>query len=162
MKYKKNMDDFKIDFGSLKVDQLGFVFKDIEKQAKIMEDIFGFSKFIFGDMNTNTIQFRGKDSKITSQLAFSRIGNTQIELIKWIDGECSYKEFLDQGRERLHHIAIYVDYTDSYIKEFEKNGINVLQAGVVFTTKLTYMDSEKKFGFIVELLERIKRRKQKE
>lgn len=48
------MDDFKIDFGSLKVDQLGFVFKDIEKQAKIMEDIFGFSKFIFGDMNTNT------------------------------------------------------------------------------------------------------------
>ena len=156
------MDNFKIDFGSLKVDQLGFVFKDIEKQAKIMEDIFGFSKFIFGEKDTITFQFRGKESKVTSQMAFSRIGNTQIELIKWIDGECSYKEFLDQGREGLHHIAIYIEDTDSYIKEFEKKGIAILQSGVVFTTKFTYMDSEKEFGFIVELLEKIKRRKKKE
>ncbi len=156
------MSDFKINFGSLKVDQLGFIFKDIEKQAKIMENIFGFSKFIFGEKVTNTVQFRGKDSEITSQLAFSRLGETQIELIKWFNGECSYKEFLDQGREGLHHIAIYVEDTDSYIREFEKNGISILQSGEVFTTRFTYMNTEKEFGFIVELLERIKRGKRKD
>jgi methylmalonyl-CoA/ethylmalonyl-CoA epimerase len=156
------MDNFKIDFGSLKIDQLGFVFKDIEKQAKVMEDLFGFSKFIFGEKSTMTILFHGKESKITSQMAFSRLGNTQIELIKWFDGECSYKEFLAQGREGLHHIAIYIEGTDSYIKEFGKKGIGILQSGVVFTTRFTYMDSEKEFGFIVELLENIKRRKKKE
>ena len=155
------MDNFKIDFGALKVDQLGFVFKDIEKQAKVMEHLFGFPKFIFGEKDTMTIQFRGKESKVTAQMAFSRLGNTLIELIKWIDGECSYKELLDQGREGLHHIAIYIEDTDSYIKEFEKRGIKILQSGVVFTTRFTYMDSEKKFGFIVELLEKIKRKKQK-
>ncbi|MFX1337767.1 MAG: VOC family protein [Promethearchaeota archaeon] len=156
------MSDFKINFESLRVDQLGFVFKDIEKQAELMEDLFGFSKFIFGEKATNTVQFRGEESKISIQLAFSRLGNTQIELIKWIDGKCCYKEFLDQGREGLHHIAIYVEDTDSYIKEFEKKGINILQSGVVFSTRFTYMDSEKEFGSIVELLERIKRRKKKE
>ena len=30
------MEKFNMDFGQLKVDQLGFVFKDIEKQAKVM------------------------------------------------------------------------------------------------------------------------------
>ncbi len=155
------MEDFKINFGNLKVDQLGFVFKDIEKQAEIMQSLFGFSKFLFGKPETHTIQYRGKKSQLTSQLAFSRLGNTQIELIKWIDGECSYKEFLDQGKEGLHHIAVYVADTNSYIEEFKKKGIEILQSGQVFNVKFTYFDTKEKFGFIVELLEQIRRRKKR-
>jgi len=33
------MEDLNINFGNLKVDQLGFVFKDIEKQAEIMQSL---------------------------------------------------------------------------------------------------------------------------
>ena len=153
------MEDFNINFTNLKVDQLGFVFKDIEKQAKIMESTFGFSKFIFGEEKTQIIKLRGIESQVTSQLAFSRLGNTQIELIKWIEGDCCYKEFLDQDKEGMHHIAIYIEDTDSYIKHFETMGIGVLQAGEVFKTRFTYIDTEKTFGYIVELLEKIKRRK---
>ncbi len=112
------MEDLKINFGNLKVDQLGFIFKDIEKQAEIMQSIFGFSKFIFGRPETRPIQYRGKESQLTIQIAISRLGSTQIELIKWIDGESAHKEFLDQGNEGLHHIAVYVEDTDSYIEEF--------------------------------------------
>jgi len=153
------MENFTIDFGNLKIDQLGFIYKDIEKQAKLLEQSFGFSQFIFGNTASNRIQYRGRESKIVSQMAFSRLGSTQIELIKWIEGECAYKEFLDQGKEGFHHIAMYIENTDSYINEFKKKGIGVLQAGVVFNTKFTYLDSEKEFGIIVELLEKIKRRK---
>ena len=155
------MEKFSINFGNLKVDQLGFVFKDIEKQAKKMEDLFGFSKFIFGDPHTGTIQFRGKESQLTSQLAFSRLGNTQIELIKWIEGDCSYKEFLDQGKEGFHHIAMYIEDTDLYLNYFKERGIGVLQSGEVLNVRFTYMDTEKEFGTIVEFLEKIKRRKRK-
>ena len=155
------MEEFKINFGNLKIDQLGFVFKDIEKQAEIMENIFGLSKFIFGDPRTKTVHYRGKESLVISQLAFSRIGNAQVELIKWIDGECTYKEFLDQGKEGLHHIAMYVEKTDSYIQELEKMGIGILQTGITFGTRITYLDSEKKFGIILELLEKIRKRKRK-
>jgi len=155
------MEEFKINFGNLKIDQLGFVFKDIEKQAEIMENIFGLSKFIFGDPRTKTVQYRGKQSEVTSQLAFSRIGSTQIELIKWIEGECTYKEFLDQGKEGLHHVAMYVKDSDSYIQELEQKGIFILQTGLTFNTRVTYFDSEKEFGIIVELLEKIRKRKRK-
>ncbi len=156
------MDDFKIDFGKLKIDQLGYVYKDILTQAKVMENVLGFSKFIFSNPRTSTIQYRGNTTQITRQLAFSRLMGTQIELIKWISGECLFKEFLDQGKEGLHHMAFYIENTDSYIKEFEKRGITILQAGETYNTRVTYMDTEKEFGFFVELLEKIRRKKEKE
>lgn len=155
------MEDFKINFGNLRVDQLGFIFKDIEKQADIMQSIFGFPKFIFGRPETRPIQYRGNESQMTSQLAISRLGSTQIELIKWIDGECSHKEFLDNGKEGLNHFAVYVEDTDSYIEEFKKKGIEILQSGKVLNVKFTYLDTEEKFGIIVELLEQIRRRKKR-
>ena len=155
------MDNFKIDFGKLKVDQLGFVFKDTEKQAELMQNILGLPKFIFTDPVAHPLQFRGRESQVTIQIAISRLGNTQIELIKWIDGECSYKEFLDQGKEGLHHIAVYVDDADPYIEEFKKNGIGILQSGHVLNVRFTHLDTEEKFGCIVELLEQISRRKRK-
>ena len=155
------MESFKINFGNLKVDQLGFVFKDIEKQAEVMQNILGLPKFIFTNPVTHTIQFRGKESQLTIQIAISRLGNTQIELIKWIDGECAYKEFLDKGNEGLHHIAVYVEDTDSYIEEFKKKGIEILQSGKVLNVRFTYLDTEETFGFIVELLEQIRRRKKR-
>jgi len=155
------MENFKINFGSLKVDQLGFVFKNIEKHAEIMENMLGLPKFVVTSPMAHPIQYRGKESLVTSQIAISRIGSTQIELIKWIDGDCSYKEFLDQEKEGLHHIAMYVEDTDSYIKELKKKGIEILQAGRVLNVRFTYLDTEEKFGCILELLEQISRRKKK-
>jgi 4-hydroxyphenylpyruvate dioxygenase-like putative hemolysin len=155
------MEEGPMKLSDLKVDQLGFVFKDIETQAWIMEQAFGLTKFMFGKPETQIIQYRGKESRITSQLAFSQMKGTQIELINWIDGECTYKEFLEGGKEGLHHIATYVEDTDLYLAEFHKQGISVLQAGEVLYTRFTYLDTQEKFGTIIELLERIKRRKKK-
>jgi methylmalonyl-CoA/ethylmalonyl-CoA epimerase len=155
------MEEFTINFGNLKVDQLGFVFKDIEKQAKKMEK-HGFSEFIFGDWETNQIKLRDKESLITIRMAFSRLGNTQVELIQWKSGDCIYKEFLDEGKEGLHHIACYVKDMDKYIRNFKDQGIGILQEGEVLFTQWTYMDTQEALGVIVELLEKIKRRKKKQ
>ena len=155
------MEEFSLNFSNLKVDQLGFVHKDIEKQAGIMEQAFGLSKFIFGKEKTQIVQFRGRESQMTVQLAISQMKGTQIELIKWIEGDCLYKEFLDEGKEGLHHIATYVEDTDLYLQEFSKQGIKVLQTGEVLYTRVTYIDTQEKLGIIIELLEKIRRRKKK-
>ena len=155
------MEEFSLNFSNLKVDQLGFVYKDTKKQASIMEQAFGLSKFVFGREETQIVQYRGKESQITIQLAFSQMKGTQIELIKWIDGDCLYKEFLEEGKEGLHHIATYVEDTDLYLQELSKQGIKVIQAGEVLYTRVSYIDSQEKFGIIIELLEKIRRRKKK-
>ena len=153
-----------IDFnlGNLKVEQLSYVYKDIKKQAKIMEDLYGIPKF--AQMENITHQdatYRGKEVTIVLDYAFSRLLNVQIELQQWKSGDCLFKDFLDQGKEGLHSIGVYVEDLESYVVEFKKRGIEVLQTGQVGKQKFVYLDTEKTFGVLLEISTTLKRRKKK-
>jgi hypothetical protein len=148
------MEKFNIDFGQLKVNQLGFVFKDIDKQAKLMEELFGLSKFMITPVAEIPTEYKRKKTRTKGRIGFSQLGDTQVELIEWREGECTYKDFLEAGREGLHHIGIYVDDVDSYVEEFKNKGIDVLFSGAIGEGKFAYMDTEKTFGFIVEFIQR--------
>lgn len=83
-----------IHFGlsDFKVEQLGFVYKDIRKQAKIMETFFGIPKFtILGPLEMEIV-YRGKQTKWTVSGAFGRLfNNVEIELIQVESGECIHQ-----------------------------------------------------------------------
>lgn len=153
-------ENLEFNLGNLKIDQLSFVYKDIKEQAKIMEKIYRIPKF--AQMENITHQdatYRGKEVTIITDYAFSRLFNVQIELQQWKSGECLFKEFIDQGKEGLHSIGIYVDDLDAYINEFKKIGINIIQTGQVGKQKFAYLDTEKTFGFLLEISMTVKRRK---
>jgi len=147
--------------GNLKINQLGYVYRDIEKQIKIMESIYGCPKFATFENKDNIFKYRGKDSKFSTRLAISRLFNTQIELIQLIDGECIFKEFIDSGREGLHHFGIFVENLESYIQEFKKKGIEVVHAGQTGNQKVAYVNTEKSFGIYLEFQQTLKRKKKK-
>ena len=147
------MEEFKKLFGSQKVMQLGYVFKDIKKQAKIMESLLGIPPFAFSEGEAGPIMYRGKESVVHVSLSISRYFNTQLELIQWNSGECLYKEFLDQGREGLHHISLFVQDLDKYIEEIKKMGIEIIQTGETGPSHWAYLDTEETFGVIIEVQE---------
>jgi len=154
--------NFEFNLGNLKIDQLSFVYKDIKKQAEIMENTYGVPKF--AQMENITHQdatYRGKDVTIIIDYAFSRLLNVQIELQQWKSGDCLFKEFIDQGKEGLHSIGVYVDDLEAYIDEFKKKGIEVLQTGQVGKQKFVYLDTQKSFGVLLEISTTVKRRKKK-
>ena len=154
--------NFEFNLGNLKIDQLSFVYKDIKKQAEIMENTYGVAKF--AQMENITHQdatYRGKDVTIIIDYAFSRLLNVQIELQQWKSGDCLFKEFIDQGKEGLHSIGVYVDDLEAYIDEFKKKGIEVLQTGQVGKQKFVYLDTQKSFGVLLEISTTVKRRKKK-
>ncbi|TFG21871.1 MAG: hypothetical protein EU532_14855 [Promethearchaeota archaeon] len=153
--------DFDFSLANLKIDQLGYVYKDIEKQMKIMETFYKVPKFAVFDNKGNIYKYRGKDSKIHTRIAISRLFNTQIELIQLIEGECIFKEFIESGREGLHHFGIFVENLDAYIQEFKKKGMEVVHAGQTAKQKVAYVDSEKTFGIFLEFQETIKKRRKK-
>jgi len=153
------MERIDIDLGKFKVDQLGYVYRDIEKQVNLLETVFGLPKFAFLVKNDSLCKYRGKDSKISTKLALSRIFNVQIELIQLIKGDCIFKEFLDSGREGLHHFGIYVDDLDSIIKEFTDKGYEILHQRIIAKQKVAYIDTEKDLGILLEFQETIRRRK---
>jgi len=137
--------------GNLNVFQLGYVYKDIEKQAKIMESVFGVSKFTMVGPLILRINYRGEKAKITVRAAFAQYSETQLELIQLIEGDSIYKEFLDQGREGLHHVLYRVDDLKAVINKYKENGIEVIQSGRIMSSSYAYMDTEKKLGIIIEL-----------
>jgi hypothetical protein len=155
------MERINIDFGKFKVDQLGYLYKDIEKQAKLLENVYGLPKFAFLEKYDTPCKYRGKDSIISTRLAISRTFNTQIELIQYIKGECIFKEFLDSGREGLHHFGVYVDDLDSIVKEFTDKGYEILHQRIIGKQKVAYIDSERDLGILVEFQETIRRKKKK-
>lgn len=154
--------NFNFNLGNLKIDQMSFVYKDIKKQAKIMEQIY--SVPTFAQMENITHQeatYRGKEVTIIIDYAFSRLLNIQIELQQWKSGDCLFKEFIDQGKEGLHSIGVYVEDLDAYIDEFKKRGIEVLQTGQIGKQKFVYLDTKQTFGVLLEISTTVKRRRKK-
>jgi hypothetical protein len=142
-----------IPFGlsDFKVEQLGFVYKGIRKQAKIMETFFGIPKFtILGPLEMEII-YRGKQTKWIASGAFGRLfNNVEVELIQVESGECIHKEFLDKGNEGFHHVRASVDNLEKVIEKFKEEGINVLQTGRIVSSTYAYMDTETILGIILE------------
>ena len=155
------MEEFKINFGNLKVAQLGFVYKDIEKQAKIFETLFNVPKFAVLPETTDIVKYRGKDGEVNTKIAISRQFGSQIELIQHISGDCIYKEFLDQGREGLHHISLFIENIEAYIEYFEKQGLEMIYSGSLGKQVYAYFDTEEMLGMLLEVQETRKRRKKK-
>ncbi len=155
-------ENFEFNLGNLKIDQLSFVYKDIKKQAKIMETTYGVPKFAqMEDITHQDATYRGKEVTIIVDYAFSRLLNLQIELQQWKSGDSLFKGFIDQGREGLHSIGVYVDDLEAYINEFKKKGIEILQTGQVGKQKFVYLDTQKTFGVLLEISTTVKRRKKK-
>lgn len=155
-------ENFEFNLGNLKIDQLSYVYKDVKAQAKIMEDLYGIPTF--AQMENITHQgatYRGKEVTIVIDYAFSRSLNVQIELQQWKSGDSLFKDFVDQGKEGLHSIGIYVEDLEAYIDQFKKRGIEVLQTGQVGKQQFAYLDTEKTFGVLLEVSTTMKRKKKK-
>ena len=135
------------------------MYKDIEKQAKIFETQFNVPKFAILPETTEIVKYRGKEVEVHIKLAISRQFKAQIELIQHISGECIYKEFLDQGREGLHHISLFIENIEAYIEYFEKQGLEMIYSGSLGKQVYAYFDTEDTLGMLLEIQETRKRRK---
>ena len=149
-----------LSLGDLKINQLGYVYKDIKKQAKILEEKLGLPKFAFLENKPTKYKYREKESIVQTMIGFSRSLNVQIELIQLIEGECIFKEFIDAGKEGLHHFGVYVDDVDTLIKTYKEKGYEVVHEGVTAgLQKIAYIDTYEDFGAYIEFQQTRKRGK---
>jgi hypothetical protein len=156
---EKNIVEMNI--GNLEIFQLGYVYRDIEEQAKIMEEVWNMPKFAMLPPNTNEVIYRGQKSTYTTRIAFTRYFGKQIELIEWVSGEGIHKEFLDNGNEGFQHISCMVDDVDAYIDQFSQHGIEPVFIGSIGKQYFAYFDTQDSLGFLVELQMTKKRKKKK-
>jgi methylmalonyl-CoA/ethylmalonyl-CoA epimerase len=106
------------------LDQVGFVVRDLQSALALYEPLFGpFSTMEPGPMTYN---YRGVQEECNMRLAFGRSGDVEIELIEWVSGGCPHKEFLDAGREGMHHLRFIVDDLERQVAAAQQVGFNAI------------------------------------
>jgi hypothetical protein len=70
-----------------------------------------------------------------------------IELHQVIEGESTFKQFLDEHGQGLHHLGFEVgDERDAIVGEFEKNAYAIRQLGFYPGSSWTIVDTEDTLG----------------
>jgi catechol 2,3-dioxygenase-like lactoylglutathione lyase family enzyme len=102
------------------LDQVGFVVRNMEQALALYEPLFG--PFSTMDPGPMTYNYRGAQEECSIRLAFGRSGAVEIELIEWVSGGCPHKEFLDAGREGMHHLRFIVADVDTQVEAAQAVG----------------------------------------
>ena len=145
--------------------QVGMVVRDIEESKRKFAALFdvpvpetvdateGEKKF-----HITQSEFMGeKNPKMNAKLAFFEVGGAMaIELIEPNEEPSTWREFLDEKGEGIHHMAFVVDDLDKRIQICEDFGMKMIQRGnfAAGDGRYAYMDASDSLKMIIELLER--------
>ncbi len=139
-----------------KFDQIGIVVRDIEKAAKFYRDLFHFRGKVNIVEQGATVTCRGEEGEYKMKKIMDFFGDKQLEIVEIIEsnGPNLYTEFLEQNREGLHHLGIYVKKAEEYINKFMGlYNVSIAQVGHVGKLRFTYLDTRAILGYYVELIE---------
>jgi len=106
--------------GLPQIDQVGFVVKSLSDAEERYGALFGpFTKM---DGSVQAADYRGKTADAELSILFGKSGDVEMEFIEWHSGESPHREFIEQGREGMHHIRYRVDNTDAWIEKLATVG----------------------------------------
>ncbi len=111
-----------LDLGPM--DQLGFVFRDMEAAIARYTPVFG--PFELQDYPSYDYWYRGNLEPCQLGIAYARSGPLQIEFIQWQSGGSPHKEFIDAGREGMHHVRFRVPALEPKVAEAEVQGYRAI------------------------------------
>jgi catechol 2,3-dioxygenase-like lactoylglutathione lyase family enzyme len=100
--------------------QIGFVVRDMDAAIALYEPMFGpFKSRADGELSA---EYRGRREPYELKIAFGYSGPLQIELIQWVSGHTPHREFLEAGREGMHHVQVRVDDVDGWSDKLKAAG----------------------------------------
>lgn len=138
------------------INQVGLVVKDLQKSMEHYWNNFGIGPwdiFTFEHPLVEDMTIKGKPARYRMKLALARLGKITIELIQPLDGDTTYKEFMDRKGEGIHHLGVFVEDMDAEIAKLKEQGIGVLQSGRFAGGGYAYMDTEEQLGAIFEFIQ---------
>ena len=106
------------------MDQVGFVVRDLNAAITQYDALFG--PFEIQEYGAFEYQYRGTREPCELRIAFGRSGDIEIELIEWVSGGSPHKEFIDSGREGMHHLRFPVDNLDRMNAAAAETGYEVI------------------------------------
>ena len=136
--------------------QVGLIVRDIERSIAVYSRVFGMPEpevIVTDGPEIAQTRFKGEPTDARAKLAFFQMGQVSLELIEPIGGPSTWREFLDEKGEGVHHIAFFVKDTGEAVRFLDGEDISVVQQGDYTGGRYTYLDSASALGVALELLE---------
>ena len=134
--------------------QVAHVVRDIDTAMKRYWETFQIGPwdvYTFAPPAVRNSIVRGKPSDHTYLVAVTWIDGVQMELMQPMTGRSIYDEHLEKKGESVHHIKLYFQDCPAAIRRFATQGIGVIQSGKFDEDEFYYLDTEKIFGYIIEI-----------
>ena len=139
--------------------QVGFIVKDVEETKKKWAEFLGVDvppTQPIGDFEITQTNFQGQPApEAYCWMAFFDVGpNLQLELIQPNEAPSTWRKFLDEHGEGMHHLAFQVKDSAQQVANAEKAGLKLVQHGLYgdASGEYNYLDAPD-LKCIVELLE---------
>jgi methylmalonyl-CoA/ethylmalonyl-CoA epimerase len=142
--------------GDKKAVQIGLVVENIEEAVQAWSKLLGVdpAPIILTDtVDMAHTKYQGLPTPAQAKLAFFGLGQVTLELIQPIGEPSTWNDQLIAHGPSLHHIAFDIKGMDKQIQGLEKNGLQLVQRGDYQGGRYAYVDGQKKFGAVIELLE---------
>lgn len=146
-------------FDNKKVVQIGIVVADVEKYAKNYAAFFGVDvpEIIISETEDKAgTRYDGKPTTARVKMAFFHFDNITIELLEPVGGPSTWRDFLEEKGQGVHHIAFDVKEMDDQISEMQDREAPLIQQGRWTGGaggRYAYIDSTPQLAVILELLE---------
>jgi catechol 2,3-dioxygenase-like lactoylglutathione lyase family enzyme len=134
-----------------KIDQVGFVVRDLDATCKRYEALYGPWKRAESPLSGAV--FRGTPTDVHLQLAFGHAGELEMEFISVVSGASPHSEFLAAGREGLHHLRYPVANCEATVTALEAQGFSPIWSHAIGPYKWAYCAPPTQDGPLIELLE---------
>ena len=143
------------------LEQVGYVVRDAEKSAESMWKHFGIGPWnivtIPADF-TEKMTYHGKPARFGFKAAVTqkKVGGFEIELIEPLEGDSTYRDFLRDHGDGIHHLGWHkVNSLDAYNKTaraLEQAGFACLMSGQSRGVAFGYFDTTRVLSTILEVL----------
>lgn len=138
---------------------VGVVVKDLDKVMEYYSSTFGIGPWRVAEFDVHEVMVRDQVHLVKTRVAFAQLGPVELELIEVVSGRSIHSEFLDEGREGVHHLGFFLskDEKDHMIAELGKEEIGVIQGDkspLHAGGSYAYLDTQRTGGVIFELIHR--------
>ena len=144
----------------IKLAQIGFLVKDIEKTKKEFARFFDVPEpetVNSGEYEITKTQYRGNPApKAKCYMTFFYFEDLQMELIQPNEEPSIWKEHLEEFGEGIHHISFNVKGMQKTLDACEDWGMKLLQKGEYRrgNGRYAFLDAVEQLKVVVELLEK--------
>jgi len=142
--------------GNNKVMQVGMVVENIEEAVLAWSRLLGVEPppiTTTDPFDVSNAHYQGKPTPAQAKLAFFDLGQVTLELIQPIGEPSTWNDQLSAHGSSLHHIAFEIKGMKAHLRGLAEQGLGLIQQGEYSGGRYAYVDGQKQFGTVIELLE---------